>query len=264
MLHLIPVALAEGTLTDMATLTDTVESAAPAVSWLDFRKLGPEKFPWWAWFIFAAVVACGLAILLTPKPHGDKPGLQYVEALKSKERKRAVWTPRMLAMGGMCMALTVVLSRIKLLTMPSGGSVTPASMLPLLLFAYIYGVGPGVILGALYGVLDYLFGGWFLSVWQVLLDYPVAFGLLGLAGLFSGRKNDRVFFPLGVIVGLLGRYIAAVLAGVVFWSEGRSGLEAWTYSLAYNGTYMGLECVLCVVLALIMGNRLLKEIRKNS
>ena len=57
-------------------------------------------------------------------------------------------------------------------------------------------------------------------------------------------------------------YIAAVLAGVAFWAEGRTGLEAWTYSLAYNGTYMGIECVICIALSAAVGATLVREIRK--
>ena len=169
----------------------------------------------------------------------------------------------MLSLGAICLALTCVLSMIKLFRMPNGGSVTPASMLPLMLFAYVYGVGPGLVLGAIYGMLDFALGGWFLSVPQFLMDYPVAFAMCGLAGLFRKNSDVRLGLSLGVVVGSLGRYIAAVAAGVLFWSDLTEGLApALIYSLGYNGTYMAVECVICVVISILMGERLVKELKK--
>ena len=208
-----------------------------------FKKLG--QLPWWGWALVVVFLVGGILLYQ-----------------RQKKQTKTVWTTQMIAIGAVCMVLSVVLSRIRLFTMPNGGSVTPASMLPLMLFAYLYGVGPGLLLGALYGLLDYAFGGWFLSVPQFLLDYPIAFAMLGLAGAFRKLKNEQAGLTLGVILGSLGRYCAAVLAGVVFWAESRTGWEAWAYSLGYNGTYMGIECVICVVLAVLIGPRLVKELKK--
>ena len=122
-----------------------------------------------------------------------------------------------MAVGAMCMALSSVLSLIKLWPMPMGGSVTPASMLPLLLFAYCYGVGPGMVLGALYGVMQFLLDG---MAWAALgaipnlLDYPIAFGLLGLAGCFRGSKAKMT---AGFVLGCFGRFMASFLSGFIFY-----------------------------------------------
>lgn len=199
---------------------------------------------------------------------GIAVGMLAGDFLSGRKTKISVWSPRALATGAMCMALTTVLSRIRFFTMPNGGSVTPASMLPLMLFAYIYGVGPGALLGMLYGLMDYAFGGWFLSLPQVILDYPVAFSMIALAGCFrnkSAAKADdgtRLFF--GVILACVGRFIVAVLAGVVFWAGTRSGWEAWSYSLLYNGTYMSVECLICVLITLLIGGRVVKAVKYRS
>lgn len=63
-------------------------------------------------------------------------------------------------------------------------TVTLASMFPLMLFAAAYGVGPGMLLGAAYGFLHYMSGGWFVHPVQFLMDYPLAFALIGLTGLY--------------------------------------------------------------------------------
>jgi thiamine transporter len=103
--------------------------------------------------------------------------------------KKSIWNTKTLALGAMCIALSTVLSLIKLFELPNGGSVTPASMLPMMLFSYVYGTVPGLLLGAVYGLLQFLFGGWFLSVPQMLMDYPIAFAMIGLAGLFNKHPN---------------------------------------------------------------------------
>ena len=171
----------------------------------------------------------------------------------------------MLSLGAICMALTCVLAMVKLFRMPSGGSVTPASMLPLMLVSYVYGVGPGMVLGALYGMMDFALGGWFLSIPQLLMDYPVAFAMCGLAGLFRKHTNVKLGLCLGVIIGSMGRYIAAVTAGVLFWSDLTGGAgAAIVYSLTYNGSYMLAECLICIFLAATLGQRLVKELKKAA
>ena len=96
------------------------------------------------WVTVAVLLVVGVAVYLVAR---------------KKSNKKSFWTAKTMAVGAMCMALSSVLSLIKLWSMPMGGSVTPASMLPLLLFAYCYGVGPGMVLGALYGVMQFLLDG---------------------------------------------------------------------------------------------------------
>lgn len=219
------------------------------VSWLTqtFEKFA--EFPLWGWLLLAALLAGG--VILWRKAHGNR---------------KIVWTTKMLSMGAICMALSCVLSMIRLFRMPSGGSITPACMLPLMLFSYVYGAGPGITLGFVYGVMDFCVGsGYFLSVPQFLIDYPVAYAMCGLAGLFRQPKNTRLGLTLGVIVSTFGRYLSAVLAGVIFWSDLTEGASAAIiYSLGYNGSYMLVECLICIVLAATLGQRLVHELRKAA
>lgn len=168
----------------------------------------------------------------------------------------------MLALGAVCMALSNVLSMIKLFDMPQGGSITPASMLPLMLFAYVYGVGPGMTVGAVYGVMQFIIEPYFLSVPQMLLDYPIAFAMVGLAGLFSKNENRALGLSLGVVLGSLGPLCGggAVRRGVLCGVCGDQ--NPWVYSIGYNGAYMLPECIICVVLALAVGLRLTQQLSK--
>lgn len=222
---------------------EAVAEAQP--SWFENAFGDFAEFPVWAWIVVAVLLVGGL-----------------VAYRQIKSGKKTVWNTKMLALGAVCMALSNVLSMIKLFDMPQGGSVTPASMLPLMLFAYVYGVGPGMTVGAVYGVMQFIIEPYFLSVPQMLLDYPIAFAMVGLAGLFSKNENRALGLSLGVVLGSLGRFVAAVLSGVVFFAEYAGDQNPWVYSIGYNGAYMLPECIICVVLALAVGLRLTQQLSK--
>lgn len=127
----------------------------------------------------------------------------------SKDKKR--WTARMLANGALCIALATVLSFVTLYKMPQGGTITLASMLPIFLFSYAYGVGPGMLVGAAYGFVQFLQGGlYFVHPIELLLDYPLAFAMLGLAGL-ANKFSDKWGMIPGIILGTFGRFVCAFL-----------------------------------------------------
>ncbi|GHU72937.1 hypothetical protein FACS1894184_20860 [Clostridia bacterium] len=159
-------------------------------------------------------------------------------------------SPRALAIGALCVALAFVLSSVRLFRMPQGGSVTPASMLPILAFAFYFGLAPGLLAGVAYGLLQLLQDFWILNMWQMLLDYPIAFGLLALAALFRTMPESYGFL-VGITVGIVGRFVAAVLSGVVFFSEYAGEMNPWLYSMGYNGSYLVIEALICVAIAAI-------------
>lgn len=222
---------------------EAVAEAQP--SWFENAFGDFAEFPVGGWILVAVLLVGGLVVYR-----------------QFKSESKTVWSTRMLALGAVCMALSNVLSMIKLFDMPQGGSVTPASMLPLMLFAYVYGVGPGMTVGAVYGVMQFIIEPYFLSVPQMLLDYPIAFAMVGLAGLFSKNENRALGLSLGVVLGSLGRFVAAVLSGVVFFAEYAGDQNPWVYSIGYNGAYMLPECIICVVLALAVGLRLTQQLSK--
>lgn len=205
-----------------------------------------SDIPAWGWIVLALFLVGGA-----------------VAYAKIRGSQKVVWTTRMLAVGAMCIALSSVLSCVKLFSMPAGGSVTAASMLPIMLFAFVYGPVPGLTVGLVYGVMQFLLGGYFLNVWQMLLEYPIAFGVLGLAGLTWQMKNRHAGLIIGMVIACAARWLCATLAGVVFWGDFTNG--AWAaivYSVGYNASYMVPECIICVALGLLMGNRLVTELRK--
>jgi thiamine transporter len=167
----------------------------------------------------------------------------------ARDRKQ-LGSPKTLAIGALCVALAFVLSSVRLFRMPQGGSVTPASMLPILAFAYYFGFAPGLLAGIAYGMLQLLQDFWILNAWQLLLDYPIAFGMLALAALFRSMPENYGFI-MGIAAGVAGRFIASVLSGVVFFSEYAGASNPWLYSMAYNGTYLAVEALICMAIAAV-------------
>jgi thiamine transporter len=138
--------------------------------------------------------------------------------------------------------LATLLSFWKVYEMPQGGSVTAGSMIPIIVIALRHGPGLGLLAGGAYGVVQYLAGPYFVHPLQLLLDYPVAFGCLGLAGYF--RRSPA----LGAGVGVAGRFLAHLVSGAVFFaSYAPAGQSPWAYSAIYNGSYLGVEVLVTAI-----------------
>ncbi len=165
---------------------------------------------------------------------------------------------RRMVEGGIMIGLALVLSMIKVFKMPQGGSVTAGSMIPIMLFAMRWGTGNGLVVATLYGLLQFMVDPFMVSPIQFLLDYPLAFGALGLAGLAKDHMdhpNTRMKWVLGTsILAMSGRAIFHVLSGVVFFSEYAGTMNPWIYAIQYNGTYMAAELVISVILLNLIWN----------
>ncbi|ADQ05787.1 proton-coupled thiamine transporter YuaJ [Caldicellulosiruptor hydrothermalis 108] len=165
-------------------------------------------------------------------------------------QKRQKFSTKALVYGGVVIALSFILSFIKLYRMPQGGSITPASMLPLFAYAYMFGPFAGIVAGMAYGILQLIQDPYVVHWAQLLLDYPLAFGALGFAGFF--RKN----LPLGILAGGFGRFVFHFISGVVFFaSYAPKGTSPVVYSAIYNATYLGPDLAVCLIIAFIPGLR---------
>ena len=171
---------------------------------------------------------------------------------------RAAFTTQMLVHGALCVALAFVLSYIRFVRFPQGGAITPASMLPIMAFAYIYGFGPGAVCGVAYGLLQLLQDFYVMHPLQLLLDYPLAFGMLALTALFSRKKG---LLPLGVITAGIGRFLCHFLSGMIFFAAYaiEQGQTPFLYSLLYNLSYVGPDLLICLGVSLLPGVRTLVD-----
>jgi thiamine transporter len=166
----------------------------------------------------------------------------------------------MLTYSGLCIALSFILSYIRLYHWPQGGSVTPASMLPMFVFAVLFGPIPGIIAGVAYGLLQIIQDAYIIHWAQLLLDYPLAFGAMGLAGLF--RKN----ITAAAFVGGFGRFLMHFLSGAIFFgSYAPEGMNVFLYSLIVNGLIIGSETLICMAVTLIPSVRgLVNRLQKKA
>ena len=157
---------------------------------------------------------------------------------------------KQLVFSAMAIALATVTSMIKLFEMPMGGSVTLFSMLFIVLIGYWYGLGGGLTVAIAYGVLQLLLDPYILSFPQMLVDYILAFGALGLAGIFHNSKHGLI---KGYIVAVLGRYFFSFLSGWIFFGmyAPDNFPNAVVYSLAYNGSYLGAEALITLIVIAI-------------
>jgi len=164
---------------------------------------------------------------------------------------------KVLAEGTVVVALTVILKDIlpPIVQLPQGGSVSAAGMVPLLWFSLRRGLRSGLEAGAVYGLVNMALGGYVVDPVQALLDYPIAFAALGLAGMF--RKHSVI----GVAVGIFGRFLAHFVSGVwFFWMYAPEGMNPIVYSAIYNGSYLGVELVVSAVIIYIVARKRLLEI----
>jgi len=142
---------------------------------------------------------------------------------------------------GLFIAVAYLLSYIKLFTMPQGGSVTLLSMLPLLLIGLRWGPQWGIGAGLIYGVLQYLQDGYSLTPFNLILDYVLAFGVLGIAGFF---RHGRYRLYAATVTAVILRFICHFLSGILFYaSYAPEGQAVWLYSLIYNGPFLAVEMI---------------------
>lgn len=213
------------------------EEAEPAFEWIQkpFEKLLAASA--WEWLAAAALVAFGVLMLVL-------------------SRKQVKWTTKMMAHAAMCLALSFVLSYIRLFRMNGGGSVTPGSMLPVMLFGASYGLVPGLLVGFAYSLLQILQGAEAAGVMGLLLDYILAFSALGLGGLAKHLPKKWGLYA-AMVIALLGRLCCSVLSGVIVW-----GTPLWG-SITYNLGYMLPEMVICLTLGVLLGKRLVSMMQKG-
>ena len=212
---------------------------------------------------------------------------------------------RRLTESAMLLAVAIVLeliSKMLIPELPFGGQVTLASMLPVVLISYRHGVRWGLVAGLTYAFLEMALGartvaaafqpGYFgdgvmllRAGIMCLLDYLLAFSLLGIGGLFRNRmKRPGTGLLLGSAVALTARYLAHVASGYILfsgWAEWfftQDGFPGWgaalvsrldpgmlglVYSLVYNGLYMVPELLITGAAALLLA-RIPGIVRKIS
>jgi thiamine transporter len=152
---------------------------------------------------------------------------------------------KQLAFSAVAVALSVIASIFTVFNLPFGGSITLFRMFFICFIGYLYGTRSGILTGIACGFLDLILKPYVVHPVQLLIDYPIAFGLLGMSGIFAKSKYGLV---KGYILGVAGRYICHVLSGVIFFSMYAGSQNPMIYSLGYNATYIVPEAVVTLLI----------------
>ena len=217
-----------------------------------------RKFKFIALFLILIPVIVSIAFLAVhfKKVGGDYEGVSqaglYISAIVLVvaatvfSKRNGPFTTREMAYAAISVALSFALSYVKFFALPQGGSVTLASMLPLMLFSYMFGIRKGIIVGAIYGVLQAIQDPWII--------HP-AFAMTGLAGIFKELniiKKPAAAFTVGAILAGTLRYFSHVFSGIfAFASYAPSGYSAAAWGFLYN-TFTFADVAIVIVVALLL------------
>ena len=189
---------------------------------------------------YAVCIVIGVALFIAA----------LVFAGKVSERKKM--GTKQLVFCAMALALAFITSYIKIFNMPWGGSVTLCSMLFIVLVGNWYGPKAGILVGLVYGILQFIQEPYVLSFFQVCCDYILAFAALGVAGFFAKSKNGLI---KGYIVAVIARGAFHALGGYLSWMdympENFPKALSSLYPILYNYSYLLVEGVITVIIICI-------------
>ena len=152
-------------------------------------------------------------------------------------------------------AIAFILSFVKIMRLPFGGSITLLSMLFISLPSYLYGVKYGFAASITYSLLQLISDNYIVHPMQVVLDYIIAFSVFGIVGFF---RNKKFGLEIGFIIACVIRFISSSISGYIFFKE--YAPESWNpiiYTVVYNGSYIFIECIFTV---LVLQNKKIKNI----
>lgn len=163
------------------------------------------------------------------------------------------------------LALATILSFVKIIELPFGGSITLASMLPMVILSYRYGFLWGLFSGFVYSLIQLLFGLNNLSyatsviaaIAIIMLDYVLAFSCTAVGGLFRKMKSQTSALALGAFATCIIRFLCHTISGCTVWAGvSVPTADAFLYSLIYNAAYMIPETIITVVIAIYLSTAL--------
>ncbi len=158
-----------------------------------------------------------------------------------------------IAYAGICLATSFALSFIKVSPVQYGGSITLASFVPLLIYAYKFGPIKGVLAGLLLGLFNFISGPYILTPLTFILDYLLAFASIGLMGFAPkfGKLSLTAKVSIGTVLVYIARFIFHLVSGFIYFAENAIWVDLPTpnmfvYSFIYQCVYLPADCIICV------------------
>jgi thiamine transporter len=188
-------------------------------------------------------------------------------------KKKKADTKR-IAFAGVCVSMSFTLAIIKFSPIQYGGSITLASFVPILIYAYCFGAADGFIVGLIHGLLNFIESPYILNAATFIFDYLLAFMSVGIMGFFGKmRRKDNAVLPivLGCICVFSARFVAHLVSGMVFFTENSVWVSlpdwamgnAFAYSFIYQCVYIPADALIAtLVLVFIAKSGLLNKLTK--
>lgn len=163
-----------------------------------------------------------------------------------------------IAFAGICVSMSFTLAVIKVSPVKYGGSITLASFVPILLYAYVYGVADGLLVGLIHGLLNFIEDPYILTPATFIFDYLLAFMSVGVMGLFGKmHRKEKGCLPLvlgGICVFTL-RFISHLISGMIFFAQGAIWVSfpawatsnAFVYSFIYQCIYVPADALIAIL-----------------
>lgn len=173
------------------------------------------------------------------------------------------WDAKKIAFAGICVSMSFTLAVIKFSPVQYGGSVTIASFVPILIFAYVYGVADGFLVGLIHGLLNFIEDPYILTPATFLFDYLLAFmsvGLMGFFGKISRKEKGCLPIVLGAVTVFSARFISHLLSGMIFFMQDSVwvSLPSWAtsnafvYSFIYQCIYVPLDALIAIAVLIAL------------
>lgn len=180
-------------------------------------------------------------------------------------QNKQFFSVQMIAEAGVAIALSYVLSLFKIYQMPQGGSVS-LSMLPIMFFAVRWGGVQGMIVGALFGLLKLLINPYIIHPVQLIMDYPLPYAFLGLAGIsYMKDKSKFVGYVPFIILAYVLKFLTHFLSGLIYFPEyAPEGMTPAYYSFLYNLQYSLPELIISIIVIALLWSPLRTLLKKQK
>lgn len=175
--------------------------------------------------------------------------------------KKRTYDAKRIAAAGITIGVSFALSYAKISPVPLGGSITLASFVPVLIYAYVYGIVDGLLAGTIFGLLNFISGPYILTPVTFILDYLLAFasiGIMGIAKKFTKKLTFNVV--LGTIAVFFVRFIFHLISGIIYFMNDAVWVDlpnwamanSFVYSLIYQLIYIPADCAIAAIVMYIL------------
>ncbi|MBR2337256.1 MAG: energy-coupled thiamine transporter ThiT [Clostridia bacterium] len=194
----------------------------------------------------AAWISVGTIIVLV--------GILFLICIKNKNEG---FNTKKMAFAGICLASSFALSFVKFKFIPSG-SITVASLVPIMLYAYFFGTVSGLLVGLIHGLLQFIESAWLYNATTFLLDYPIAFASVAMMGVARKLFNKELpALTVGVLLTYLCRFTAHLISGFIYFGGGIVETSIphssmFVYSFIYQISYVGPDMIIALVVTVLL------------